>query len=111
MLVKFPVWEYHNTQLGFSLQLNSNTKKGLSIRKNRKSFFRVHGAIISQPLFAYGFLLARKQVFCFFAIQRIHRDIFLQWIANVFFDRILMLFYAICIISSAPEMSVSPFGF
>ena len=27
MLVKFPGWAYHNAQLGFSLQLNSNTKK------------------------------------------------------------------------------------
>lgn len=27
MLVKFPVGAYHNAQLVFSLQLNSNTKK------------------------------------------------------------------------------------
>ena len=51
MLVKFPVWEYHNTQLGFSLQLNSNTKKGLLIRKNRKSFFVFMELLFHSPFF------------------------------------------------------------
>ena len=50
MLVKFPVWEYYNTQLGFSLQLNSNTKRTFDSQKS-KVLFCVHGAIISQPLF------------------------------------------------------------
>lgn len=48
MLVKFPVWAYHNAQLGFSLQLNSNTKKDFRFAKI-ESLFCVHGAIISQP--------------------------------------------------------------
>ena len=49
MLAKFPVWEYHSIQLGFSLQLNSNTKKDFRFAKI-ESPFCVHGAIISQPL-------------------------------------------------------------
>ena len=48
MLVKFPVWEYHNTQLGFSFQINSNTKRTFDSQKS-KVLFCVHGAIISQP--------------------------------------------------------------
>ena len=38
MLVKFPVWEYYNTQLGFSLQLNSNTKKDFLFAKIESPF-------------------------------------------------------------------------
>ena len=38
MLVKFPVWEYHNTQLGFSFQINSNTKKDFRFAKIESPF-------------------------------------------------------------------------
>ena len=50
MLVKFPAWDYHNTQLVFSLHLNSNTKRTFDSQKS-KVLFGIHGAIISQPLF------------------------------------------------------------
>ena len=49
MLVKFPVWEYHNTQLGFSSQLNSNTKKDFRFTRIGSPFSYFLGAYFFTP--------------------------------------------------------------
>ena len=51
MLVKFPVWEYHNTQLGFSLQLNSNTKKDFRFLRIKSPFLYSWSYYFTAPFF------------------------------------------------------------
>ena len=54
MLVKFPVWVYHNTQLGFSLQLNSNTKKDFWFAKIESPFLYSWSYYFTAPIHRSG---------------------------------------------------------
>ena len=60
MLVKFPVWEYHNTQLGFSLQLNSNTKKDFRFLRIKSPFLYSWSYYFTAP-FCFAFIWFRVQ--------------------------------------------------